>query len=156
MGKIFVAALAIHAIALQGMQLTYREQKNLDTQLHTAAMFGDIEQINTLIKSGANIFAADSHNYTALILAAWQGHRETCKLLVEKMLAPTRSQKKEICIFLGWLKRNCTRGDYYNLQNIFKEAFCKFCKEINAPRAHIEISRICFEEIKQDLLHMLL
>jgi ankyrin repeat protein len=147
--------LTIHIITLQGMKLSYQEQGNLDVELRTAAMYGDLEMINSLIKAGANICDINQGDYTALMFAAWQGHSSICKLLVEKILAPSAPQKKEICIFLGYLKKSRTKGDYHNLQNIFKEAFCKFCKERNAPNAYAEINKICYKEIKQDLLQIL-
>lgn len=155
---IFALALAIHAIALHGMESPYQKQKNLDASLRTAAMNGKVEEIKTLIKAGANSCATDQGDYTALVLAAWQGHRSTCKLLVAEILAPSKSQKREICIFLGYLKMNRTKGDYYNLQNIFKETFYKFCKEINAPNACQQIKRIGihWNETRQELLQILL
>lgn len=152
---IFALALAIHAIALHGMESPYQKQKNLDASLRTAAMNGKVEEIKTLIKAGANSCATDQGDYTALVLAAWRGHRSTCKLLVEKMLAPSKSQRKEICLFLGYLKKNRQRGEYYNLQNIFKESFRAFCKEINAPSACKEIKRICWEATRQELCQFL-
>ncbi len=51
------------------------------TPLHQAAMRGDIERIQELIESGANVNAKDLAGWTALHFAAWQETEEMAKLL---------------------------------------------------------------------------
>lgn len=153
---ILCATLIIHSLALHGMQLTIKQQKNLEATLRHATIVGEIEIVDTCIKSRANIYATNRDGHSPLMLAAWQGHIQICELLVQKMLAPTSSQQKEICIFLGCLKKKHQKGDYYNLRNIFEKQFHTFCKEINRSIANNEIKKALDPSIRSHLFKMLL
>jgi uncharacterized protein len=50
--------------------------------LHTAAVWGDCEAIEILLKAGAVIDEPGEHGFTALMEAVAQNHVSACKLLV--------------------------------------------------------------------------
>ena len=152
---ILCTTLIIHSLALHGMELTSKQQKNLETTLRHSAIMGKIELVDTCIKSHANIYATDRDGHSPLMLAAWQGHIPICELLVQKMLAPNKSQQKEICIFFGCLKRKHQKGDYYNLRNIFEKQFHTFCEETNRSIANNEIKKALDPSIRSHLFKML-
>ena len=54
------------------------------TALHTAAMHGNKEFVSFLLDKGANIWATDSRQNTALHLAAKNGHLDIVKRILER------------------------------------------------------------------------
>jgi ankyrin repeat protein len=64
--------------------LPKEKQKRLNDELFNAAWHGNANNVERLIKVGANIEAKDHFDDTALMLAAKNGHTETCKLLLER------------------------------------------------------------------------
>jgi len=53
-----------------------------ETPLHTAALLGDKEAIQVLVKAGVEINALGEDGNTALHEAALGGHEEACSLLI--------------------------------------------------------------------------
>jgi ankyrin repeat protein len=64
--------------------LSKKEQKILNSELLDAAVEGETQKIQRLLKKGANIEATDSDGWTALMLATYNEHAPTCALLLEK------------------------------------------------------------------------
>ena len=48
-----------------------------------AARSGDTNKISSLLKAGANVNCRDEDSWTALMLAALWGHKDTVRLLLE-------------------------------------------------------------------------
>jgi ankyrin repeat protein len=61
-----------------------KSQDELDQALFDAAYNGETMKIEPLLNAGADIEAKSEGGITPLILAARQGHIETCRLLLEK------------------------------------------------------------------------
>lgn len=57
--------------------------KYLDEQLFEACKIGTIEEIERLIKTGANVNAANDYGETALMWASLSGYTEIAKLLIK-------------------------------------------------------------------------
>jgi serine/threonine-protein phosphatase 6 regulatory ankyrin repeat subunit B len=57
---------------------------NKNTQLIQAAEKGDIQTVQTLLASGAEVNAANTYGVTALMMAASKGHKDIVKALLEK------------------------------------------------------------------------
>ena len=53
-------------------------------QLQDAADYGNVAMVRQLLDQGANINARDKHGDTALMAAAFEGHADVVKLLLEK------------------------------------------------------------------------
>jgi ankyrin repeat protein len=53
-------------------------------QLLSAARSGDVETVKSLLKTGVDINAKNSHGMTALMFAAAQGHADVVELLLDK------------------------------------------------------------------------
>ncbi|HBT82140.1 MAG TPA: hypothetical protein DEB35_01465 [Desulfuromonas sp.] len=53
-----------------------------ETPLHFAAIRGDVEAVEALIKAGADINAQGEHHYSPLHEAVEQGHPEVVRLLI--------------------------------------------------------------------------
>src|SRR5262245_2067954 len=54
----------------------------MDATWKRAVTNGDVEAVQRLLRSGANVNARDRHGQTALMLAAHHGHHEVVDLLV--------------------------------------------------------------------------
>lgn len=55
-----------------------------NTQLHFAALNGDVEQVRSLIKQGADPYALNIINCTPATNAVYNGHLEIIKIFVEE------------------------------------------------------------------------
>ena len=54
------------------------------TPLHWAAKTGNVQQLNLLLSSGADVNSRDNGSWTPLHWAVHEGHKEAVKLLVSK------------------------------------------------------------------------
>ncbi|MCX6774006.1 MAG: ankyrin repeat domain-containing protein, partial [Candidatus Micrarchaeota archaeon] len=73
-----------HKPKTEGVQLGPEKQAQLDNKLLNAAGRGNNEEIQRLLKAGADINHKNMHGRTALMYAARTGQSETCKFLIEK------------------------------------------------------------------------
>ena len=63
-----------------------------------AAMSGNVEELKKLISDGADVNAKNNNGWTALILAAWNGHKDCVKLLeqAQRDLEAKKAQVPEV------------------------------------------------------------
>jgi hypothetical protein len=81
-------------------------QDELNKGLLEAAKAGNNEEIESLLKSGADVKnARDNHGWTALSIAAFHGHIQACALLIEKE-ADVDSKDSARCTPLHWAAFN--------------------------------------------------
>lgn len=78
---LLVAALAIHAIALHGMDTNDAQQK-LNAMLLRASYEEDSEQAQALLEAKAGVNYFHGHSFTALMTAARRGNLPLCELLI--------------------------------------------------------------------------
>jgi len=72
-------------LALMLLAIGCRRDPNADTTpLHRVVKAGDIQQIKSLISSGADINAEDEHGYTPLHDAILRRHKDVVELLISK------------------------------------------------------------------------
>jgi ankyrin repeat protein len=55
--------------------------RDIDEELLNACWIGDLEKVKQLLAKGAHVDAKDNLGGTALMLAAFMGHKEVVKLL---------------------------------------------------------------------------
>ena len=67
----------------------------MNAQLHDAAKRGDIESVVALLDAGVSINDLDKHNQTALMNAAFLGHTDLVRVLVDKAVLCIFSDGKE-------------------------------------------------------------
>jgi ankyrin repeat protein len=81
--------LIIDALIEAGADVNARDDAGF-TQLHDAALTGNLESVRILLEHGADINAGDKESKTALYMAATMGREEVVSLLLEKGADPGR------------------------------------------------------------------
>ena len=59
------------------------QDENKCTPLHLACKKGALASVHLLLTSGANVYALDERNWSALHYAAYNGHARVCNLLLK-------------------------------------------------------------------------
>lgn len=79
--------------------------RGAESDLCTAALIGDVQEVERLIQKGANVNALDGMGFTSLMNASRKGHTEVVDLLLDNGADP---EAKRMCGFREW----CTVFDY--------------------------------------------
>ncbi len=77
-GRLICGILAVVLLTGGGK----RQDRDLTTDLHRAAAYGDLQQVQTLLARSARVGARDDRGRTPLHLAAENGHQEVAQILV--------------------------------------------------------------------------
>jgi cytohesin len=75
--------MAKHDILPSEMHHPRISQGELNQGLLEASRTGNHIEMESLLKAGADMNAKDNHGWTALSIAAFNGHLKTCELLIE-------------------------------------------------------------------------
>lgn len=159
--KIVGLSILMMGSALQAMD---SGKADLNSQLRDAALEGNKQLVETLIKSGANVNALDIHGRTALRSAVFHGHYEICKLLIDKgvdvnalnikfgssgLMIAARHGHKEISELL------IAHGAFVNVQDdcgltalmlaAQRNGFVNICELLLAKDASINMQDLCGE-----------
>ncbi|MBO5997635.1 MAG: ankyrin repeat domain-containing protein [Alphaproteobacteria bacterium] len=81
--KIRIAYLEEQANVKKAVKQKLKNQKQLDSQLHTAATYGDLNKVKTLVARGANVNSKNASNQTAVMMAVAKNHANVANFLVE-------------------------------------------------------------------------
>ncbi|KAI8908042.1 ankyrin repeat-containing domain protein, partial [Gorgonomyces haynaldii] len=77
--------------------LSAEEQQDFNDKLLKAAKNGALQECKDLLEKGADVHCKDEYGYTPLYLAAWNGHRDVCHFLCQKV---QMSEKETIMVKL--------------------------------------------------------
>jgi len=82
--KRWVISISILLIASLGLTAAFaaENEEKANKSLHDAAMAGDVEQVQLLISSGADVNARDMTGYTPLFYAVQSGQKKAAELLI--------------------------------------------------------------------------
>ncbi len=73
-----------HSAEMKGQSTVIeKNEKPPNTDIHAAALFGDLKAINQHIRAGSDLNAKDDYGSTALIIAATFGKTEVARVLIE-------------------------------------------------------------------------
>jgi len=81
---------------LKYLEILTLSQEGKNNRLIRASDRGDLEQVKTLVKVGADIEARNQYKTTPLITASWQGHVEIVKFLLEAGADVTPKNNREL------------------------------------------------------------
>ena len=79
MKKIFILTLIIAASIIQP---SFSQTRDIDMQLFRASSEGNLPEVRSLIRKGANVNATQSEGATPLIVAAFSGNLEVLQYLI--------------------------------------------------------------------------
>ena len=102
------------------------KKEGLNTLLIEAAVAGNIENVKSLLKRGADVDARNENGSTAMMLAAWSGHLDTVKYLVERGADPSlKNNNGETATMLAIKNGYKDIADYLNSAMRFNEEIIK-------------------------------
>ncbi|MGE8279858.1 MAG: ankyrin repeat domain-containing protein [Stenotrophomonas sp.] len=97
LGVLSLPGIAAPPIAQNAAQM----RQQLDRYLFDAARAGDVEMLTTFIDSGYDLDRQDAKGYTALILAAYHGHKPAVRQLLAAGADPCREDSRGNTALLG-------------------------------------------------------
>ena len=120
------------------------------------------EVCKLLIARGANVCAQTNDNYSALAFVGSSGNQEICKLIMQRMIKPTKEQLDSMGALLGSIKRRRTDlakliggSDVMQMVNQAPEKLMREIRQQNKPSVEIEINKIKNPALKTELLQYL-
>jgi len=73
----------------------------IDTQLHSAADHGNLNEVTRLVREGANVHSANEQGSTALHLACQEGHEPVAAFLLEEGADPNAKDNESATPLMG-------------------------------------------------------